>query len=135
MSTMDFQLEHIGYLTDNIERTAQQFELLGYLQGETVNDDRQKTKICFLRKDGETAIELVQPYDDNATMQRMLKKHGCGPYHLCYACDDVERLYQELTGENWTPLFKAVAAPALGNRKICYFFNADLGFVELVNKK
>jgi len=28
-----------------------------------------------------------------------------------------------------------VEAPALGNRKICYFFNADMGFVELVNKK
>ena len=41
MSTMDFQLEHIGYLTDNIERTARHFELLGYHQGETVTDDRQ----------------------------------------------------------------------------------------------
>ena len=112
MSTVDFQLEHIGYLTDDIDRTARQFELLGYHQG-----------------------ELVQPYADNATMLRMLKKHGCGPYHLCYACDDVDRLYQELTEENWTPLFKPVEAPALGNRKICYFFNADMGFVELVNKK
>ena len=97
MSTMDFQLDHIGYLTDDIGRTAQLFELLGYQQGDTVDDDRQKTKICFLRKKGETAIELVQPYADNATMMRMLKKHGCGSYHLCYACDDVDRLYQELT--------------------------------------
>lgn len=27
---MDFELEHIGYLTDDIDRTARQFELLGY---------------------------------------------------------------------------------------------------------
>lgn len=133
---MDFQLEHIGYLTDDINRTVHQFEFLGYQQqGKTVNDDRQKTRICFLRKYGETAIELIQPYNDNATMLRMLKKRGCGPYHLCYACDNVDRLYQELVEKNWTPIFKPVEAPALGNRKICYFFNAEMGFVELVNKK
>lgn len=135
MNTMDFQLEHIGYLTGDLDSTARQFELLGYHKDATVNDDRQKTKICFLRKEGETAIELVQPYDDNATMLRMLKKRGNGPYHLCYACDDVDKLYDKLTEKNWTPLFKPVAAPALGKRKICYFFNADLGFIELVNKE
>lgn len=132
---MDFELEHIGYLTDDIDRTARQFEFLGYQRGTTVDDDRQRTKICFLRKEGETDIELVRPYDDNATMLRMLKKRGVAPYHLCYACDDVDRLSEELTANNWTPLFKPVEAPALGNRKICYFFNAEMGFMELVNKK
>ena len=46
-----------------------------------------------------------------------------------------DRLSEELTANNWTPLFKPVEAPALGNRKICYFFNAEMGFMELVNKK
>ncbi len=135
MNAMDFLLEHIGYLTDDIAQTARQFELLGYHKDKIVNDDRQKTRICFLRKDGETPLELVQPYDKNDTMLRMLKKRGNGPYHLCYACDDVDRLYDELKEKNWTPLFKPVEAPALANRKICYFFNAGSGFIEFVNKK
>ena len=54
---------------------------------------------------------------------------------ICYACDNVDKLSEELTANNWTPLFKPVEAPALGNRKICYFFNAEIGFMELVNKK
>ena len=36
--------------------------------------------------------------------------------------------------EDWTALFKPVAAPAFDNRKICYFWNSEIGFIELVNR-
>ena len=89
----------------------------------------------FSDKDGETPIELVQPYEDNRTMQKMLSKRGNGPYHLCYAVDDIFTAYEELLSKDWLPLFKPVEAPALGNRLICYFFKQEVGYMELVNKK
>lgn len=130
----DYPLHHIGYLTDDIRQTAEQFLWLGYEQGEIIDDDTQRTHICFLTKPGDTAIELVQPYDDNATMLRMLKKRGASAYHVCYECDDVDWLYATLPERNWTPLFRPVEAPALGNHKIGYFFNAAIGLVEFVNR-
>lgn len=71
---MDCQLEHIGYVTDDIAKTAASFRLLGYVAGDIVSDDTQRTRICFLRKQGEINIELVEPYEDNKTMQKMLKR-------------------------------------------------------------
>lgn len=80
-------------------------------------------------------IELVEPYADNKTMQRMLAKGGVTPYHICFEVDDVEKEYQYLTGNDWLALFKPVAAPAFGNRMICYFWKREIGLIELVNKK
>ncbi len=129
------KIEHIGYLTDSIEETQKVFKEMGYtVGGKIINDDTQRTQICFLHKEGETPIELVQPYEDNRTMQKMLAKRGVGPYHICYAVDNVESAYNEMISQDWLPLFKPVAAPALGNRLICYFFKQEIGYIELVNQ-
>lgn len=132
---MENKIDHIGYLTGDIAATAKAFEKLGYQRGEIVNDDTQRTRICFLTKADEVRVELVEPYEDNRTMQKMLTKQGVSPYHTCYEVDDVDSEYEQLIQEDWVALFKPVAAPAFGNRKICYFWNAEIGFIELVNKQ
>lgn len=130
---MDCQLNHIGYITDDIVKTAENFRMLGYEVGIIVNDDTQHTRICFLTKPGSTNIELVEPYEDNRTMQKMLKR-GVTPYHTCYEVDDMQAAYEEMLDHDFTPLFKPVVAPAFGNRLICYFWKTDIGFIELVNR-
>ena len=113
---MECQLEHIGYITDDILKTASSFRLLGYEAW-----------------DGETTIELVEPYEDNKSMQKMLKR-GVTPYHTCYTVQDIMTAYEEMLDNDFTPLFKPVAAPAFGGRKICYFFKQEVGLVELVSR-
>ena len=130
---MNCKLEHIGYITDNIAQTAESFRLLGYEADAVVNDDTQRTRICFLTKPGATKIELVEPYEDNKTMQKMLKR-GVTPYHTCYEVDDVNAAYEEMLDNDFTPLFEPVSAPAFNNRLICYFWKSDIGFIELVNR-
>lgn len=131
---MDFKIEHIGYITKSIEKTAESFKVLGYTVGDIVNDDTQKTRICFLRKEGELAIELVEPYPENATMQKMLKK-GTTPYHTCYTVPDVQAVYDQLKNFGFAPLFSPVAAPAFENRLICYFWKNDIGLIEVVEQE
>ena len=130
---MKCELEHIGYVTDDIAKTAASFQMLGYEADGIVNDDTQRTRICFLRKPGEVNIELVEPYEDNKTMQKMLKR-GNAPYHTCYVVDDIKEAYEEILDNDFTPLFKPVEAPAFDNRLICYFWKSEVGFIELVNR-
>jgi len=129
-----FRIEHIGYLTVNIGDTAKSFEMLGYKAGRTVDDDTQQTRICFLHKEGEVNIELVEPYESNRTMQKMLVKQGVSPYHTCYEVDDIDEAYKLMMDSGWTALFEPVASPAFNNRRICYFWKRDVGLIELVNK-
>lgn len=131
---MKFNIEHVGYVTKNIEKTAETFKILGYSVEEIVNDDTQKTKICFLRKESEVSIELVEPYPENTTMLNMLKK-GATPYHICYTVPDVQTSYEELKELGFTPLFVPVAAPAFNNRLICYFWKKDIGLLEIVEEE
>ena len=113
----------MGYVTDDIAKTAETFRLLGYTADQIVDDDTQRTRICFLRKEGEPNIELVEPFEDNKTMQKMLKR-GVTPYHTCYEVDDIMTAYEEMVDQDFTPLFKPVAAPAFDNRLICYFWKS-----------
>ena len=131
---MNFTIEHIGYITKSIEKTAETFKVLGYVAEDIVNDDTQKTRICFLRKEGEVSIELVEPYPENVTMQKMLKK-GTTPYHACYTVSDIQSVYDQLEDQGFTPLFSPVAAPAFGNRLICYFWKNDIGLIEVVEQE
>ena len=130
---IDYSIEHIGYVTKNIEKTAETFKVLGYHAEPIVDDDTQKTRICFLKKVGEVKIELVEPYPENATMQKMLKK-GATPYHTCYTVEDIQHAYEQLQKIGFTPLFAPVAAPAFANRLICYFWKNDIGLIEIVEK-
>ena len=130
---MNCILEHIGYITDDIAKTTESFLLLGYEAGPIVDDETQRTRICFLKKQGETNVELVEPFEDNKTMQKMLKR-GVTPYHTGYVVDDIMKAYDDMLDHDFTPLFKPVAAPAFDNRLICYFWKSDIGFIELVNR-
>ena len=76
---MRYKANHIGYLTGDIEATIKEFEKLGYVAGDVFKDDTQRTYICFLTKPNELNIELVMPYQDNKTMQKMLAKRGIAP--------------------------------------------------------
>ena len=129
----DYSIEHIGYVTKNIEKTAETFKVFGYQAGPIVDDDTQKTRICFLRKAGEVNIELVEPYPENATMQKMLKK-GATPYHTCYTVEDIQQACERLKDMGFTPLFAPVEAPAFDNKLICYFWKNDIGLIEVVEK-
>ncbi len=131
---MELKIDHVGYLTDNIDATIGVMGMLGYVHTPVVNDDTQRCRICFMEKVGEVRIELVEPYEDNRTMQKMLKKQGCGPYHTCHTVDDIEQAYEELLTRDFLPLFKPVPAPAFNNKRICYFFKQEIGYIEIVEK-
>lgn len=129
------KIHHIGYLTNDISDSVREFKLLGYIGGEVFRDPIQNCNICLLKSQTTgDCIELVQPFEDNIQMQKMLKKRGCSAYHICYEVDDVEEAYKEYSEkEGWMNIFKPVAAIALENRKITYFYNTKIGFVEFVN--
>lgn len=130
---IDYSIEHIGYVTKSIEKTAETFKVFGYQAGPVFYDNTQKTRICFLRKAGEVNIELVEPYLENTTMQKMLKK-GATPYHTCYTVVDIHQTCVQLKDMGFTPLFSPVEAPAFDNRLICYFWKNDIGLIEVVEK-
>ena len=129
------RLDHVGYITEQIEDTLQEFLNLGYTPESIVDFAAHQCKVCLLRKEGETAVELVQPYESNKSLRRLLK-NGVSPYHVCYEVEDIYQRVTELTigSGGYLPLSPPVAAPAFGDRQICYLWSRETGYIELLQR-
>lgn len=131
----DFKFHHIGYVTNSIADTSAFYLEAGYLKTASVTDEIQRVSICFLTKEGFPRIELIEPSDENSSVNKVLKKTGVAPYHVCYEVEDISIAFNELVDvQEFIPLFRPVEAIALDNRLICYLYRKDVGFIEIVNK-
>ncbi|OQA94741.1 MAG: hypothetical protein BWY22_02363 [Bacteroidetes bacterium ADurb.Bin217] len=129
-----YEFHHIGYAVKSIEETAKFFLFLGYTITKTVIDPIQRVHIAFLLKEHTPCIELVQPIDDESPVVSILQKNGVTPYHICYEVEDINEAISEMRKQKFIPLFNPVPALAFDNRLICYFFNKNVGLIELLNK-
>lgn len=134
---MNMKLHHIGYVVEAIEPAINALQTLdNKLVTPPIRDEIQRCRICFVQRENEPMIELVEPYENNKSLRKMLTQRGNAPYHMCYEVEDVEALFKELSEiEGWMPLFRPIEATAFGNRLITYFYNAQIGYVEFLNEK
>jgi len=127
-----FKLDHFGIVTNDIEESKKAYSVLGFTASDTVIEDIQQVKICFLHNEDGVVLELVEPLNELSSVNKMLEKNGVTPYHTCYEVDDMDEGYDYLVGNGFIPLFIPGESPAMDNRRICYFYNSKSGFVELV---
>ena len=93
----------------------------------------RKVRIQFMRL-GDSVIELVAPLTADSPIRKTLQNGGGTPYHICYEVDSLETAEVELKQKRFI-VFKAPApAPAIGNRRVEWFFAANGGIMELVEK-
>lgn len=77
-------------------------------------------------------IELLQPRDIHSPVSEILKKSGVTPYHACYEVDNIEEAVLKLKKMRYVVIGKPVEAVALGNRKVCFLYNKEVGLIELL---
>ncbi len=62
---------------------------------EVVEDQGVKTSM-LVPEDGGTAIELLEPMDENSPISKFLDKRGEGIHHICFKVDDIEAVLERL---------------------------------------
>ncbi len=131
----DYKIHHVGIVTDSIDATKSFYEEIGFKASNTIMDPIQKVNICLLTKIDECCIELVEPANEVSSVNKLIKKVGVSPYHICYEVENVDKEFDMLTEqENFIPLFRPVEAVAMNNRLVCYLYRKDVGYIELINK-
>ena len=68
--------DHIGIACRDIEKTKGFYLTMGYRATATVEDPVQHVRICFLEKEGEPRLELLEPLDDQSPVLRTLTAVG-----------------------------------------------------------
>lgn len=133
------KIDHIGYLSKDIYASIDAFKTLGYTQVTEIfrddieNSDGSKRNVflCFLDNGG-TRIELVSPIDESSDVYDRLKRHGEGPYHICYQVRDLESAIANLKRDRWLVLKPPVPAIAFDGARVAFLVKTGVGLIELV---
>ena len=76
MQQLDLKIHHIGFVTNSIEKSKEEFLKLGFTaQTDTILDELQSVYICFLENKN-CLIELVEPMNEQSSVNKTLKKTG-----------------------------------------------------------
>lgn len=129
------KMDHIGYAVRDIKKSAALYVAAGWLLSPIYDEQVQHAKIAFLSKPGMTTIELVSPLDGKSPVDNILRTQGVAPYHICYVVENIMQAVEDLYAEGFKPLFMPVESNAMINRKICYLYHMDVGYIEIVESR
>ena len=127
------EIHHIGYLTKNLAKSKEQFEMLGYMVEQDVQyDPIRKINICFMLN-GTYRVELIEPADKESPMYPLLKNYKNTPYHFCYKATDMKGDIDALEKRGYRMISLKEPAPCIGGREVVFLLHPNMGIVELVD--
>ena len=130
----DLVFHHLGVATRDIEKCVGTYVRLGYTASEIRTEPSQNVRICFLSKEGSPSMELVEPFNDDSPVSRMVKQSGTTPYHTCYEVNDINATIEELEEMNFRLLFEPIRSEAMEDGWFCYLFSPETGLIELYQR-
>src|SRR4051812_42660661 len=90
------RLNHISVAVPSIDDALNFYrDLLGLEVTRMVTDQERQLRIAFV-KIGETEIELLEPLNDDNTVQRFLQRRGPGLHHICLEVEDIRATMDDL---------------------------------------
>lgn len=128
-------LHHVGTAVYKLDEAKPFYENLGYVADENIYDPLQNVEVCVLRKDGRPTIELLAPHNDKSPVNGVLAKSGAGPYHVCYAVENIDIAVQKLKKDRFILVSRPKVSNAFGGMMVCFMFRKDIGLIELIEEK
>src|SRR5947208_13398428 len=77
-----------------------------------ISDPIQRVTVCFARMQGDTVIELVEPFGENSPVDSIIGSSRGGIYHLCYEVDDLDQEVARCRQKRCMPVSEPVPAAA-----------------------
>lgn len=134
LEQLALQFHHVGCLTKNIEGTKKMYaSALGLTAtSETYNITSQKVKVCFIKNASGTYIELVEPAEDNAPLNRMMGNKNIF-YHLAYLTADFDGTIEHLQNNDFVLVTK-FNSEAFSNKLCAFLYSPERHFIEIIQK-
>lgn len=126
---------HVGFLVSNIEKAYQvKTNLLGKktIAPQIFDIPNQKVRVCFLELDSNKHLEFVEPYSDNSSLQKLLRK-GIGYYHLAFIVNNIDSELERLEKLDYK-LISVFSSPAFDGRRCSFLLSPTMSLIELIEK-
>lgn len=112
---------HIAIAVRNIDEVEKLYENalgLKVTHREVIEDQGVKTSMLEAEGGG-TAIELLEPIDDDSPISKFLEKRGEGIHHICFKVDDIESILERLK-EHGIKLLNENPQPGAEGTKVAF---------------
>lgn len=134
MQDKQMTLDHIGFLTKDVDREMAAFEILF---GEIVwsprfTDPLQDVVARFGRTPGGLVYELVQPLSETSPIARSLKERKNVLNHVCYRHPNLEVRAAELRSEGFFPITDAKPGAAFHGNMVQFFYHPNGMMLEVI---
>ncbi len=131
-------IDHICFAVKNTgEAVTYWNNVFGYerMTGTVVNT-LQKVKVTFLKKEGSIMVKLIEPLEENRSLQNFVNRDG-GFHHICFRCSDMKNKIEELTGKGLRLLVSPQPGEAFNNNDIAFLlarFNMNVELIDTDEK-
>lgn len=131
-------IDHICFaVKDTAEALTYWKNVFGYERmTESVVNTSQKVKVTFLKKEGSITVKIIEPTEDNKTLQSFVNRDG-GFHHICFRCEDVHQKVTELKDKGLRLLLAPEPGEAFNNREIAFMlarFNMNVEIIDTDEK-
>lgn len=125
---------HVGTVVENMAISIKNYsDLFGTDSiSDIIKIESQKVNVCFVRMAEESFIELVEPYSEESTVFKLLKKRVTY-YHIGYKVDDIAATAAELEQLNYKPM-EYFFSEAFEGKRCLFLFSPDAHLIELIEK-
>lgn len=126
-------LDHIAVTTYDLEATTRNYLAMPearLIRGPGINPT-QKVNYCFVSVSG-TTFEILAPMAKTDSPILSHLKSGGGPYHICYAVQNLYSSLEVLLKHGAKVLVEPVNDIAFDGRKVMFAYTMELGVFELV---
>jgi methylmalonyl-CoA/ethylmalonyl-CoA epimerase len=112
-------LDHVGIAVEDIEAALHFYrEALGLEVSHREEVFSQKVKVAFLQA-GQTALELLEPTNEEGAVGKFLKKRGPGLHHVAFSMEGIGGKMEHLRRMGLPPLEDRPRAGARGHL-VCF---------------
>jgi len=126
-----FKFHHIGYASNNLEKSLLYFKKNGFIKSSKIFiDKKQGVKGIFVKKNF-LRIEILQNLENSNKLTPFLKKK-CRFYHIAFKVNNLNKAISILNKKKFYLIFNPIYSIYF-KKKICFFYiNKNLLF-ELIS--
>ncbi len=121
------KIAHVGIATRSIAVTAEFYKSLGLDVDAMGIVEDQKAKVAVMEV-GDSAIELIEPIEDDSPVQRSVEARGEGIHHIAFEVEDLESQLETLKERN-IKLIDEKPRPGAQGRRIAFVHPDSTGGV------
>lgn len=138
MPKQEMVIDHICFAVKNTDEALLYWKnVFGYERmTESVINTSQKVKVTFLKKEGSLTVKIIEPTEDNKSLQSFVNRDG-GFHHICFRCGELTGKVAELQEKGLRLLLAPEPGEAFNNRNIAFMlakYNLNVEIIDTDEK-